>query len=113
MRTENGRKDYCRFFFKRNQFFTGYSENLCRLNEEYERAFDRYRRLAEIGERFESEIALSPIEGILFYLAEGDLSKYGALRKMESKRIYNWYYLNRINDLHELSDAVNRMEKTR
>lgn len=49
----------------------------------------------------------------MFYLAEGDLSKYGALRKMESKRIYNWYYLNRVNDLNELNDAVQRMEKSR
>jgi hypothetical protein len=69
--------------------------------------------LSEVGTRYEPEVRLSPIEGILFYLSEGDVSRYGLLRKTESKRIYNWYYLNRVKDLHELEDAVERMERMR
>jgi len=54
---------------------------------------------------------LTGIEGMLYELSDGDLTKTIKLRKLPVKEIYIYAYLKRINILNMLLEKTARLEE--
>jgi hypothetical protein len=64
-------------------------------------------------EYFSGEIKLNGIERMIYELSKGDLSKEVVLRKLPVKKVYSYYYLNRLNELNRLLAIISRLEETK
>ena len=58
----------------------------------------------------EAKIELTETEALLYYLADGDLSKIPVLKQQSRKEITKFYYFKRLNQLNTLKSQIADLE---
>ncbi|MHC1738696.1 MAG: hypothetical protein AB9882_11890 [Ignavibacteriaceae bacterium] len=82
------------------------------LAERIESASAELKSRSKIDPRyFTPEIDLDELEGIVYYLSGGDLTKREAILEMDRETAYNYLYLNKVKQLNEIIKNIAEIKR--
>ena len=95
------------FFAEQNKIRSEYRTRFSKLDKATVRAIKELKDLRSYTrKRFRSNVSLSFIESVLFYLTDGNPAEIKRMRKTKQKDVLDYYYLSRVQELNSLLDHI-------